>query len=311
MALFTPARRNVPELLDREDNALDEHLASLKDLQGFNRDWGGTRIILEELARAVGIAYCGSRIADCGTAPNVDTTTNHKPPTLKLTVLDVGTASADIPRAVAAWGRERGIAVRAIGVDLHPLNLRIARRETQRGRAATAIKHQATKPPRRTKKMSFDLSALVSSCLKPARRKRLVTSRFDDLVAQGEPGVALVRGDGLRLPFRDGGADVVFCSLFLHHFTEPEAVRLLREFSRVARRAVIVSDLHRSWFLYFSLKLLTKWTARSRLTKFDGPVSALRAFTVGEARALAREAGMVRYTVTRRPSFRWVLSMVK
>lgn len=251
MALFTPARRNVPELLDREDNSLEEHLASLKDLQGFNRNWRGARIILDALARVVGIA-------DCATVPGADTTKNHKPKTMNLTVLDVGTGSADIPRAIVAWGRERGPAARAIGLDLHPLNLRLARRETRE-----------------------------------------------------EAAIALVRGNGLRLPFRDGSVDVAMCSLFLHHFTEPEAVRLLREFARVARRAVIVSDLRRSWLLYYGLKLLTKWTARSRLTKYDGPVSALRAFTVGEARALAREAGMVRYTVTRRPSFRWVLSMVK
>ena len=238
--LGSPRRRNVPELLDREDNPLGEHIASLKDLQGFNTRWYGTRIILEELEAVV-----GPETEDLGPG-----TVDRGP----WTFLDVGTATADIPRAIVAWGRARGMDMRAVGLDLHPLHLRLARRELGNG-----------------------------------------------------SGVTLARGDGLRLPFRDASVDVVVCSLFLHHFTEAEAVRILREFRRVARRAVVVSDLGRSWGLYGGLWALTKLSARSPITVNDALISALRAFTPGEAAALARKAGLEDARVRRRFPFRWTL----
>jgi ubiquinone/menaquinone biosynthesis C-methylase UbiE len=34
-----------------------------------------------------------------------------------------------------------------------------------------------------------------------------------------------VRGNALKLPFRDKSIDIVMCSQVLHHFREPEAKR--------------------------------------------------------------------------------------
>ena len=57
----------------------------------------------------------------------------------------------------------------------------------------------------------------------------------------------VVAANALALPFRDHSIDVVICSQLLHHFEWPDAERLLTEMNRVARRAVVVSDLRRSW----------------------------------------------------------------
>ena len=51
--------------------------------------------------------------------------------------------------------------------------------------------------------------------------------------------------DAFRLPFRDRSFDLVMCCLFLHHFANTEVVELLKEFNRVAVRAVLVCDLER------------------------------------------------------------------
>jgi SAM-dependent methyltransferase len=45
----------------------------------------------------------------------------------KVRVLDVGTGSADIPRAVLRWSRRRGFDVRVVAIDLHATTLRLAR----------------------------------------------------------------------------------------------------------------------------------------------------------------------------------------
>ena len=44
-----------------------------------------------------------------------------------LSVLDVATGSADLPVAVERWGRGRGVALTAVGLDLHPTTLAFAR----------------------------------------------------------------------------------------------------------------------------------------------------------------------------------------
>jgi SAM-dependent methyltransferase len=51
----------------------------------------------------------------------------HWPRGRTMTVLDVATGSADVPMAILRWARRRGHDVQAIGLDLHPTTLAIAR----------------------------------------------------------------------------------------------------------------------------------------------------------------------------------------
>ena len=79
----------------------------------------------------------------------------------------------------------------------------------------------------------------------------------------GVPPGCIVEGDGAALPFPDGSFDAV-CELgVLHHVSDPDAV--VREMTRVARKAVFLSDSNRfanggrlrraAKFLLFRLKL--------------------------------------------------------
>ena len=83
----------------------------------------------------------------------------------------------------------------------------------------------------------------------PEARVTSLDKNPNNLAAALEPKLA---GDAFALPFADGSFDFVFSSLFLHHFGEREVVALLGEFGRVARRAVLVSDVERHhvarWF---------------------------------------------------------------
>jgi SAM-dependent methyltransferase len=86
----------------------------------------------------------------------------------------------------------------------------------------------------------------------------------------------------LALPFGDASVDVVICSQVMHHFDEPRARRLIRELDRVARHAVIVSDLRRSWIAaagFWTVSVLLRF---SPITRHDGVVSVLRGFTTSE-----------------------------
>ena len=214
--MLTPPRVYIEELLDLGEGTDDDVAQNLADLRRINRFLGGQRIILGALAALVREA--GLR---------------------ELSLLDIGTGSADIPGAVADWCRAHGIVSNITALDLSERNLRIAR--------ARLGVHEA---------------------------------------------VQLVRADSLRLPFADRSVDVVTASLFLHHFEDAEVERLLADFARVARRAVIINDLVRNLVPYWFARLTGPLLATSYLTRYDGPASVLRGFTAREMAALAERAGL-------------------
>jgi hypothetical protein len=120
-----------------------------------------------------------------------------------------------------------------------------------------------------------------------------------------------IAADAFRLPLRPGSFDYVFCSLFLHHFTDDQIVNLLRDFGEVARRAVLVIDLERNPIPYYFMawsKLLLGWDA---VTVHDGPISVEAAFRRRELEGLARRAGLrnLRARVYR-PAFRIAMTAV-
>ena len=85
--------------------------------------------------------------------------------------------------------------------------------------------------------------------------------------------------------------DLVLCSLALHHFSEDDAVRLLRRCRLLSRRFVLVSDLRRGFLATAGVFLLTATLFREPMTRVDGRLSAARAFSFREFRALAERAG--------------------
>lgn len=124
---------------------------------------------------------------------------------------------------------------------------------------------------------------------------------------RGRPEIALVRGDARALPFPDRTVDIVLCGLTLHHFTEVEAARVLREIDRVAREAFVVHDLLRSWRAYAGAWLQTRLQTRNRLSRHDGPLSVLRSFTLPEIRAVVALAGVGGVEIRAHPLFRVAL----
>ena len=85
--------------------------------------------------------------------------------------------------------------------------------------------------------------------------------------------------------------DLVLCSLALHHFSEDDAVRLLKHCRELSRRFVLVSDLRRGWLATIGVYFLTAAIFRDPMTQTDGRLSAARAFSFAEFQTLAQRAG--------------------
>ena len=99
-----------------------------------------------------------------------------------------------------------------------------------------------------------------------------------------------VVGDALELPFPAGAFDVVMASLFFHHLSNGDCVRVLKNMWRIAKRLVLVNDLHRHPVAYFSIRILTALFSNSTMVRNDAPVSVRRAFRPRELLDIANAA---------------------
>jgi SAM-dependent methyltransferase len=102
--------------------------------------------------------------------------------------------------------------------------------------------------------------------------------------------IFFVQADARRLPFRAASADFVFCSLALHHFSDEDALAILREMKRTARAGMAVIDLARSRLACWAITLLTTFIIRDAMVRHDARLSARRAFSTGELKGLTRRA---------------------
>ncbi|HEV2246595.1 MAG TPA: methyltransferase domain-containing protein, partial [Terriglobia bacterium] len=126
--------------------------------------------------------------------------------------------------------------------------------------------------------------------------------------APGKP--SQIVADVFQLPFAAESFDVVICNLFLHHFSEDEAVRLLRRLGGIASRAVLINDLERNLLSYIFIRLAWPF-ARSRVTRHDAAASVRQAYTKDELAALAARAGFTDFEVERLPAYRLGLVLWK
>jgi ubiquinone/menaquinone biosynthesis C-methylase UbiE len=100
-------RAHGGELMDEPLQDAAELARSLRDIRGVNRWLGGTRVMIRHVASMA-----------------------RRLPARPLHILDVATGSADIPLALARWGRRKGVRLQVVATDLHPQTLAVARERT-------------------------------------------------------------------------------------------------------------------------------------------------------------------------------------
>jgi len=204
----------TPELLDEDLGTPEEIRDTLRDLRGFNENFGGFRSIASLLKKIASRNRLQS-----------------------LSFLDVAGGTGDVAESARLALGKNGLPVKATVLD-------------------RAVSH---------------------------------------LTGNGT-GLEKVAGDALQLPFRSESFDVVGCNLFCHHLEPAEVVRFFNEALRVARLAVIASDLRRNLFHWF-VAYAGRITYRSRLTRNDAPASVRRAYTPAEISALAEKTSAASFEI--------------
>ncbi|WP_423146679.1 methyltransferase domain-containing protein [Rubrolithibacter danxiaensis] len=125
------------------------------------------------------------------------------------------------------------------------------------------------------------------------------------------PEINFIKADVLSKQLKSGQFDIIISSLFTHHFENESWIKLIKKMSDCARKAVIVNDLHRHWFAYHSIGVLTRLFSRSPMVKHDSKVSVLRGFKKRELIDLLVKAGIKKYAIKWMWAFRWQLIIYK
>ena len=107
--------------------------------------------------------------------------------------------------------------------------------------------------------------------------------------------------------------DVIFSSLFCHHFDDEGVVEILRWCAANSRLGFFLNDLHRHPLAYHSIRLLTKAFSGSYLVKHDAPLSVARGFSRSDLLRYSDDAGLesrfgMRVDIQWNWAFRWLLT---
>lgn len=117
-----PRLQGVVELLDHPGNSDEEVRGNLQDIERLNRLCGGARTVLLHLSRMI----------------------TERSQT-RLTILDIATGGADIPRAVCRWARRRSLAVTIEAIDRSEQVLAVGR-EWSAGYPEIRLRQEETPP---------------------------------------------------------------------------------------------------------------------------------------------------------------------
>ncbi len=101
--------------------------------------------------------------------------------------------------------------------------------------------------------------------------------------------------------------DIILCTLFTHHFHDDALADIFQQFKSQAKIGVIINDLHRHWFAYHSIKILTKLFSKSEMVQYDGPLSVLRSFSRNDLESIMKKAQVEKYQLRWMWAFRWQL----
>ena len=95
-------------------------------------------------------------------------------------------------------------------------------------------------------------------------------------------GASWICSDYMLVSFNNEIPDIIFSSLFCHHFNNDELIKQMQWLKRNCKSGFFINDLHRHPLAFYSIKWLTALFSRSYMVKNDAPISVARGFRRNE-----------------------------
>jgi 2-polyprenyl-3-methyl-5-hydroxy-6-metoxy-1,4-benzoquinol methylase len=110
-----------------------------------------------------------------------------------------------------------------------------------------------------------------------------------------------------KVKFNTKKPDIIFSSLFCHHFTNTQLNDMLIWMKINASKGFFINDLHRNILAYYSIKIITAIFSKSYLVKNDAPLSVARGFRKSEWIKLLKNSGIMTYEIKWKWAFRYLI----
>ena len=101
--------------------------------------------------------------------------------------------------------------------------------------------------------------------------------------------------------------DIIFSSLFCHHFNNDQIVTMLQWMKQNSTKGFFINDLHRHGLAYYSIKILTRLFSASYLVKNDAPLSVARGFVLADWRQYFKASGIKNFSINWKWAFRYLI----
>jgi len=133
------------------------------------------------------------------------------------------------------------------------------------------------------------------NCIAYARKKSTIQN------------INFITSDYKLVVFGNNKPDIIFTSLFCHHFTDEELIQMMKWMKSNSTFGFFINDLHRHPIAYHFIKFTSKLFSSSYLVKNDAPLSVLRGFKKQDWKNIFQQAGIKSYTVQWKWAFRWLV----
>jgi 2-polyprenyl-3-methyl-5-hydroxy-6-metoxy-1,4-benzoquinol methylase len=101
--------------------------------------------------------------------------------------------------------------------------------------------------------------------------------------------------------------DIIFSSLFCHHFTDEQLLSMLQWQQRNSVLGFFINDLHRHWLAFYLIKYITRYFSKSYLVKNDASLSVARSFKKADWQQLFHQSGLKMESIQWRWAFRFLV----
>lgn len=208
----------------------------------------------------------------------------------KISVCEIGCGGGDNLFAIDKWCKKNNINIQLTGIDINPNCIQYAKQQYPDFNFICSD----------YKDVKF-AAALINNDFKGESPERDSPRIVDETASH-------LRETRLKNPLRP---DIIFNSLFCHHFSNEEIIYILRWMQENSSTGFLINDLHRHPFAYYSIKWLTKIFSKSYLVKNDAPLSVLRGFTKREWQNLLQKAGISNVQLSWEWAFRHLIVCMK
>jgi 2-polyprenyl-3-methyl-5-hydroxy-6-metoxy-1,4-benzoquinol methylase len=107
--------------------------------------------------------------------------------------------------------------------------------------------------------------------------------------------------------FENEKPDIIFSSLFCHHFTDDELIEMIIWMKKNSTIGFFINDLHRHPVAYHFIKNATLLFSKSYLVKNDAPLSVLRSFKKKEWQSIFEKAAIQNFSIQWKWAFRYLI----